>query len=78
MKIQKYINIMIVSIIVTILLFIAHALPINENIIEPNITNAIKENNTIKKNIAYVIAYLYYLLVIFIGLSIINSFLYII
>lgn len=60
-------EIFIVSVLSTLFLFFAHALPINEKIIERNIT---KSKTTFHKIIAYIIAFLYYVVVLFICFSV--------
>lgn len=55
-------EILITSILATLFLFFAHALPINEIIIEGNIVNS---NTILDKIIAYIIAFLYYVVVLF-------------
>jgi hypothetical protein len=58
-------ELVVTSVFVTLFVFIAHMLPINENTIEKKIINA---KNKQDKYIGYGIAFMYYVLLIFIGL----------
>lgn len=60
-------EILVISLFVTIIMFIAHALPINENVIEKNIINAKTKQD---KCMGYGIALIYYAMFIAVGLYI--------
>ena len=66
---KSFYSLFIYSVIITLLLFLAHAMPFNENVIEKNIVSSKTKHDKI---IGYIYAYIYYVIFMMIGMYVLG------